>query len=143
MIEPITLYRLRCDNCKEVIRPDYEHTTFTEEDLDYLVSLMLLDGECLFKVGEQVVCEECRYLGEDDKYHVNKERFVLYNTKEYISEVHKVYPKAYCGSYQSFADNVSRYVIHDGKPVNIISGHFESRHDAWKDAYSRIKNQNK
>ena len=143
MIEPITLYRLRCDNCKEVIKPDGEHSAYTRDDLIDWVSEMLSDGDCLFKIDEQVVCKECRYLGEDDKYHVDKERFVPYTTEEYISEVRKTYPKAYCGSYQSFADNARRYVIHDGKPVNIISGHFESRHDAWKDAYSRIKNQNK
>ena len=85
----------------------------------------------------------CRYLGEDDKYHVNKERFVPYTTDEYISEIRKVYPKAYCGSYHSFAIDVRRYAIHDGKPVNIISGHFESRRDAWKNAYERIKTKKK
>jgi hypothetical protein len=62
MIEPITLYQLRCDNCKEVIKPDGEHTAFTKEDLDVWISEMLSGGDCLFKVSDEIVCDKCRYI---------------------------------------------------------------------------------
>jgi len=62
MIEPIEMYRLRCDNCKEVIKPDGEHSAFTKEDLEEWISQMLSDGDCLFEFGGKLVCDKCRYI---------------------------------------------------------------------------------
>jgi hypothetical protein len=78
MIEEVKMYRLLCDNCKEVILPDGEHSAFSKEDLDDWVSQMLSYRDCLFKVEDKIVCDKCIAYDDDGTEYVVTSRFKLY-----------------------------------------------------------------
>jgi len=143
MIEPIEMYQLRCDNCKEVIKPDGEHSAFAKEDLDEWISILLSDGDCLFKVGKQVVCDKCRYLGEDDELHIKFSRWQPSTIQEKTQFVKAYHKGAHCRSKKH--NGVESWTVRhvENKKHIDISDTCDTEAEAWESAYSRIKNQTK